>query len=195
MTKSNISILQEEKEERIIFLPKVAFDSRLHESIFTNISTYPTKIELDVKYAIERHRDYIDEIASKLNMDAKTLKNILDTFDRDAKGGIFRISIPIVRLKRGCYCAKIYPEKKHFMKGILMFNGSYGQFPIELTNPEHRRKAERFYELFLDMLDRIKWDKESQISNCPKYNKQLSVNNFCKICIKCDQKYSGGEAL
>lgn len=212
---------------------------------FINISTYPTKIEIDLEILGDYAYDYLPQISYNLGMSVDELKNLLFNYDadsikkkitlekdlkikkeklekellerkkneaigedhpikkyiqtiddrikhlndnKDINSGsgpiLFRVSIPFWRIQEGSYCGDIYVSKENFLKGLLIFNKSFGRFCVNVL-PEHRFLFEDFYNNFIKMLQTIQMDDRAFFFACPEEgNRAYNIGHFCTVCLK-----------
>lgn len=211
---------------------------------FINVSTYPTKIELDLEILSDYAYDYLPQISYNIGMPISELQDLIINYDSDvikkrfelineislkkssieaqinkikdsqsiddshpiikyhktisdrlsylqnggniniAKGPIiFRISIPFWRLHENCYCGDIYVSKEDFLKGVLIFNKTFGKFCVNIL-PEHKFLLEDYYNRFIKMLQQINMDERAFFFACPEEgNRADNIGHFCTVCL------------
>lgn len=212
---------------------------------FVNVSTYPTKVELDLDILGDYAYEYLPQIAYNIGIPQEKLKELLNNYNSENikernyliqslqnkeeailrkinnLGGIdsldkndtmitylnntrdrisrlsangsfksaktpilLRISIPFWRLHENCYCGDLYVSKEDFLKGVLIFNKSFGKFCINVL-PEHRFLLDDYYNRFVQMLKQIDMDDRAFYFACPELgNRATNIGHFCTVCLK-----------
>lgn len=244
--EKNITVtgLEKAKDYRIKTGNFVNPKNKIEDTAFINVSSYSSKVELDLLILNNLAQEYLPQISYNINMPLEELKNLLNNYDSEklkrrdnlikelsnkksfllekieSLGGtevlsendsiikylkviekrehmllnnsfnagtgpvIFRVSIPFWRLHENCYCGDLYVSKEDFLKGVLIFNKSFGKFHINVL-PEHRFLLENYYNKFIKMLKSIDMDENDFNYVCPlKNNKSQKIGHFCTVCIK-----------
>lgn len=181
-------------EESILFLPKLKKKLNNDQRVkFFNYSSYPNRVEIDVRYSIADINPYLKDISKNVGMSSDELRRMLETFNRDHfNEPLFQISLPMERTTKWSYCAHIYYEERHFSKGILRLNRSYGQFPVQLNEIDHE-EARNFYRDFDAAVRDISHDSDMVKRYCPvREPMSLNIYNECNLCNKNNRDYGSG---
>lgn len=171
----------------IINLPKIKRQIEyLEEVVYCDITTSPNKLIIDLNIMKEDFEDYLDKIALNLGFTREHLDKILSIPVLGKKDGIYRISIPIIRLRKGAYCAnKINVSIDDINYGDLIINDTFAQFPINITHERHTKKLINFLIKLETIIEDSLLDTDDFVSICPCMLKSTDerLNKFCIFCM------------
>lgn len=155
---------------------------------FVNVSTNSKKIEIDFNFLCSEAEKYYDQISENINMSRNQLELILDNYSKKFEGGLYRISLPLLRDHVGCYCGKIFLSKEYFKQGVLLFNRYEGRFNVSIL-PEHLPILDKIYDEIETIFKSCNMTEETFTSSCPHItNYPGKIGHFCTVCIKAKEK-------
>lgn len=171
----------------IINLPRIKRQiENLEEVAYCDITTAPNKLIIDLNILKGDYEEYLDDIASNLGFTRDYLDKILSIPLLGQKNGIYRISIPIIRLRKGAYCTnKISISIDDINYGDLIINDTFAQFPIKINNERHNKKLIDFLIKLESIINESLLDTDNFANICPSMLKRPDekINKFCTYCI------------
>lgn len=158
---------------------------RLDEVSYCEISAHPNKLTIDALILKGNYDVYLPKIAKNINLSVEDLAETIEIQKKGFKDGLYRISIPMKRLQKGCYCSSnINIETEDVLSGDLIINDSFGQFPINIDE-SHMELAMGFYDKLQIALSECVMSARDYASKCPYVNNsEAEYKSYCTHCIR-----------
>lgn len=158
---------------------------RLDEVSYCEISAHPNKLTIDAIILKGNYNVYLPNIAKNLNMSTENLTELINIQKKGFKDGLYRISIPMKRLQKGCYCSSnINITIEDILSGDLIINDTFAQFPIKIDET-HMELAMGLYDKLQIALSECIMSTRDYASKCPYVNNsEAEYRSYCSHCIR-----------